>query len=109
MTHQSQRSHLRRTLTLATLSTAMGLAGCMTTTPVYDQHFGESVRIVRAMQTLNPETPNNADPGVRVDGRAATAAMDRYNGSYRAPQSDTNGYTVGVGAVNGGGLSNMGR
>lgn len=100
----------RRTVTVAAaLALVTGLAGCMSTSPVYEQHFGESVRIVRAMQTLNPEATNNADPGINVNGRAATAAMDRFNGLYQSPPSDGNGYTVGVGAVQGGGLGNMGR
>ncbi len=109
MTKHISLAQLRRTVTLGTaLAVVAGLAGCMSTTPVYEQHFGESVRIVRAMQTLNPEAPNNADPGVNVNGRAATAAMDRFNGLYRSAPADANGYTVGVGAVQGG-LSNMGR
>lgn len=94
--------------TLASLIVLASLSGCMSTTPVYDQHFGESVRIVRAMQTLNPDAPNNADPGVNVNGRSSTAAMDRFNSLYQSPQSDSNGYTVGVGAAQGG-LANMGR
>ncbi|AZG15231.1 hypothetical protein EHF44_02350 [Cupriavidus pauculus] len=88
---------------------AAGLTGCMSTSPVYDQHFGESVRIVRAMQTLNPDAPNNADPGINVNARASTAAMDRFNGLYQAPPSDGNAFRIGVGAAQGGGLSNMGR
>ncbi len=99
----------RRPLTLGALLIAVAsLAGCMSTTPVYDHHFGESVRIVRAMQTLNAEAPNNADPGVNINGRASTAAMDRFNGLYQSPPSDANAYTVGVGAAQGG-LGNMGR
>lgn len=83
------------------------LSGCMTSTPVYDQHFGEAVRTVTAMQILNPDASANTNPVNGIDGRAAAAAMDRYSTSYRSPQADTNGYTIGVGAVNG--LNGMGR
>jgi hypothetical protein len=71
----------------------------MTTTPVYDAHFGESVRIVRAMQTLNPDAPANYDPITHTDARAAVAAMDRYGKSYVSPPADTNAYTIGVGST----------
>ncbi|WP_420995517.1 hypothetical protein ACKI2N_005330 [Cupriavidus sp. 30B13] len=76
---------------------AAGLAGCMTTTPVYDAHFGDAVRIVRAMQTLNPDASLNTDPVTGVDARSATYAMDRYNTSFRNPPTDTNAYAIGVG------------
>ncbi|CBJ52063.1 hypothetical protein [Ralstonia solanacearum] len=83
------------------------LAGCMTTTPYYDTHFGDAVRTVRVMQTLNPNASMNTDPVLGVDGRAATAAMDRYNGQFRAPQSDASAFTVGVGTGNS--LDSMGK
>lgn len=108
MTHPSNLAHARRLVTVAAvLAAAIGLAGCGTTTPVYDQHFGLAVRTVRAMQTLNPDAASTENPGINVNGRAATAAMDRYNDSYRTPQSDSNAYTVGLGAASS--LNNMGR
>jgi hypothetical protein len=87
---------------------AAALAGCMTSTPIYDTRFGEAVRTARVMQTLNPVASLNNDPVDGIDGRAATAAMDRYNTSFRTPQSDPNGYTVGIGA-SGGSLATMGQ
>ncbi len=91
----------------AILAALAGLTGCMTSTPVYDQHFGEAVRTVRAMQTLNPDASSNTNPVSGIEARAATAAMDRYNTLYRNPSSDSNGFTVGVGSVSG--LNSMGR
>ncbi len=79
---------------------AIALAGCMTSTPVYDKHFGEAVRTGQAMQTLNPDAAKNTDTVAGVDGRAATAAMDRYSGQFRNPQADTSAFTVGVGTGN---------
>ncbi|CAJ0808951.1 MULTISPECIES: hypothetical protein [Ralstonia] len=78
--------------------TALTQAGCMTSTPVYDQHFGEAVRTLRAMQTLNPDAGSNTDPVMGVDGRAATAAMDRYNTQFTKPQADVSAFAVGVGS-----------
>lgn len=85
------------------------LAGCMTSAPVYDTRFGDAVRTVRAMQTLNPQASLNPDPVTGVDGRAATAAMDRYDTSYRTPQADPNAYAVGIGNSSGSSLGSMGR
>jgi hypothetical protein len=89
------------TLTRVTLACGLGLSltACMTTTPVYDAHFGESVRTVRAMQTLNPDAPANYDPITHTDAGAAVAAMDRYSKSYVSPPADTNAYTIGIGAA----------
>lgn len=90
---------LARLATAAMAATAAaGLTGCMTTTPVYDAHFGEAVRIVRAMQTLNPNASMNTDPVTGVDGRSATFALDRYNASFRNPPTDANAYAIGVGS-----------
>lgn len=88
----------RLAVTAAAACAAAGVAGCMTTTPVYDAHFGDAVRTVRAMQTLNPDASANADPVTGVDARSATFALDRYNSSYRNPPSDGNAYAVGVGS-----------
>lgn len=74
------------------------LAGCMTSTPIYDKHFGEAVRSVQAMQTLNPNASANTDPVTGVDGRAATAALDRYNAQFVKPSADVSAFTVGVGS-----------
>lgn len=84
------------------------LGGCMSSTPVYDQQFGDAVRTVRAMQILNPDASANMNPVNGIDARAASSAMDRYNSSYRTPQSDANAFTVGVGTATSG-LNGMGR
>lgn len=75
-----------------------GLTGCMSTSPVWDAHFGESVRTVRMMQTLNPNASyTNTDPVTGVDGRAATFAMDRYGQSFSNPPTDGNTFVIGIG------------
>ena len=59
---------VRVRLAVAVLA-AIALAGCMTSTPVYDKHFGEAVRTVQAMQTLNPDAAKNTDTVAGVDGQ----------------------------------------
>jgi len=90
------------TTTLLCRATALllcaGLSGCMSTSPVWDAHFGDSVRTVRMMQTLNPNASyTNTDPVTGVDGRAATAAMDRYGQSFTNPPTDGNTFVIGIG------------
>lgn len=92
------RNLLATSTRLAAVALVAGLAGCMTTTPVYDTRFGDAVRTVRAMQTLNPDASMNTDPVTGVDARSATYAMDRYNTSFRNPPVDSNAYAVGVGS-----------
>lgn len=83
----------------ATALLCTGLAGCLNTSPIWDANFGESVRTLRAMQTLNPNaTYTNTDPVTGVDGRAATFAMDRYGQSFRNPPTDNNTFVIGVGS-----------
>jgi hypothetical protein len=86
---------------------ACALAGCMASTPVYDAHFGEAVRTVRAMQILDPNASMNTAPVKGIDGRAATAAMDRYNMQFSKPSADASAFTVGVGT--GSSLDSMGK
>lgn len=82
-------------LTLATACSA-ALNGCMTSTPVWDRTFGDSVKTITAMQVLNPAASANADPVVGVDGTAATAAQQNYGKSFMAPPPPTSVFTIGV-------------
>ena len=67
------------------------VAGCANTTPEL---------------TLNPEASQNSDPVVGMNGKAADAAIDRYNSSYESPPVTNNVFTIGVGS--GGGSSGGG-
>lgn len=64
----------------------LGLAGCTTTTPQYDEHFGEAVRAAIAQQTINPDASRNTDPVLGLDGKAAGSAMDNYDKSFAKPE-----------------------
>lgn len=82
----------RRTLIAATLA---ALAGCASTTPNLDAHFGEAVRTARAQQTINPDGPRNPDPVAGLDARAAKSAMDNYHQSFKAPPPTFNVINIG--------------
>lgn len=75
----------RRAGVLAITGAVSLLAGCASTTPVADSHFGEAVRAARAAQTLNPQASANRDPVKGIDGQAGAAAMERYQESFKSP------------------------
>jgi hypothetical protein len=76
-------------------------AGC-STTPNYDQHFGEAVRQARTEMTLNPDAGKTADPVLGVDGMAAHQAITRYENSFKEPPPVIGVINIG-GAIGGNG------
>ncbi len=92
---------LRRAAALAMATTLLG--GCMTTTPIWDAHFGEAVRAIKQAQIIDPQAGerNPFVPG--VDGKAAVSAMTTYNKSFRAPAPTVNQFVIGVGGGGNGG------
>jgi len=79
------------------------LGGCAaSTTPRYDEAFGESVRQARALQTLNPSAGANPDPVTGIDGQAGRASIDRYHESFRAPPRTFEVLDIGGGNIGGG-------
>ena len=78
-------------------SASLSLGGCLTSTPYWDAHFGESVSQIRSMQTLNPDASANTDPVAGVDGTAAVAAQTNYGKSFTTPPPPVNVFAIGVG------------
>lgn len=74
---------------------ALTLAGCASTTPNLDAHFGQSVLAARAQQTLNPAASLNTDPVSGLDGSAAREAMGRYHDSFKTPPPSFNVINIG--------------
>jgi hypothetical protein len=74
-----------RILTLGAAALAAALAGCAPVSPHWDSSFGNSVRASVAAQVADPAAARNANPVSGIDGRAAQAAQQRYESSYRAP------------------------
>jgi type IV pilus biogenesis protein CpaD/CtpE len=71
----------------AALVALLWLAGCAST-PRADASFGDAVRAAVASQVANPEAVRNTSPVSGVDGRAARAAQERYEHSYKQPQQE---------------------
>jgi hypothetical protein len=70
----------------ALLSAAL-LSACASTTPHWDARFGDSVRALNAQQVARPQASANADPVAGLDGRAARAAVERYERSLPEPKA----------------------
>lgn len=55
----------------------LALAGC-STTPQWDQRFGDSVRQALADQLIDPEASSRKAPAETLDGRAVAGALRGY-------------------------------
>ena len=98
------------TLRLALIAAGCALLnGCLNSTPVWDRTFGDSVKAVTAMQTLNPNASANTDSVAGVDGTAATAAQQNYGKSFMAPPPPANMFTIGVGGGSNSGSGGSGN
>jgi len=77
------------------------LCGCAaTTTPETDARLGESMTMLRAQQTLNPDASLNTNPVAGLDGKAAKGALDNYRDSFRKPPVEGATF-LGIGGVGG--------
>ncbi len=80
------------------------LTACMTTTPVWDKHFGEAVTSVKQAQVINPDAPAGLPAVTGYDGKAAVAAMSNYDRSMtRSPAGGSGAGSSGYGSGFGGG------
>jgi hypothetical protein len=90
-----------RAALMLTLGAALG--GCMTSTPVWDAHFGEAARTTSRMQIIDPQAGEHTPSTPGVAGKAAVAAQDAYDKSFQAPVTTLNPFVIGIGSGNGGG------
>ena len=69
----------------------LALGGCAATaSPDWDARFGDSVRILKAQQLIEPDAPTrNAQAIPPTDGRTVHEAMIRHVESYRSPPPTT--------------------
>ncbi len=76
---------------------SLGASGCATTTPALDRHFGQSVNMINAQQTMNPSAALNTNPVSGLDGKAAKSGYDAYQKSFAKPEPQTSAFTIGIG------------
>ncbi|OXI93200.1 MULTISPECIES: hypothetical protein [Burkholderia] len=78
-------------------SLAFALAGCMSSTPVWDTRFGQSVRAVTQAQIIDPHAVEHAAATTVVSGSAAASALDNYDKSFKQVDPPANAFVIGVG------------
>ncbi len=71
-----------RYIATSLVAAATAIAGCASSTPNYDQRFGDAVRQSRQSMAINP-TP--APQPAAMDGKAAKEAIGRYQDSFKTP------------------------
>ena len=81
---------------LGAASAAVLLGACASNTPYLDSQFGLATRMAQAQQTISPQGVGG-NPGVGVDGKAAKSGYDQYQKTYRAPEPQTQAFTIGLG------------
>ncbi|SIT50177.1 conserved exported hypothetical protein [Paraburkholderia piptadeniae] len=80
------------------LPACLALNGCMTSTPIWDAHFGQALKAVKQAQIIDPHAGEHAPATQSIDGVAATAAMDNYDRNFRKPPQTANPYVIGIGS-----------
>ena len=94
---------VRRALVIAAAPACAALGGCMSSSPIWDAHFGEAVRTVTQAQVIDAGAGarNPSAPG--IDGKAANSAMGQYQKSFEAPPKTFTPLVLGVGTGGEGG------
>ncbi|MGF6964929.1 hypothetical protein OKW43_001934 [Paraburkholderia sp. WC7.3g] len=87
---------LRRAALIAPACAA--LSGCLSSTPVWDSHFGQAVRTVTQAQIIDPDAATHNPSVDGLDGKAAVAAMSNYNKSIQQAPQNSNAFVIGVGS-----------
>lgn len=77
---------------------ALLAAGCAQRAPRLESQMGQSLSMLKAQQTINPEASNNTDPVAGMDAKSAQAARDRYEQSFKTPVAPPprNAFTIGI-------------
>ncbi|MGN6082316.1 hypothetical protein [Trinickia sp.] len=93
----------RRALLIVAAPACAALGGCMTSTPIWDAHFGEAVRTVTQAQVIDPDAGTHHPSTAGIDGKAADSAMGQYQKSFETPPPTFTPLMIGVGTGGGGG------
>ena len=81
------------------------LAACSTTTPDYDNKFGDALREAKLNMTIHPDAGKSPDQVTGMDGKAATESIGRYQDSFKSPPPAVNVTNIGGGLATGAGGS----
>jgi hypothetical protein len=90
----------RRAALMVPVCAALG--GCMTSSPIWEAHFGEAVKADRQAQIIDPLAGEHAPSKPGIDGKSAAAAMALYDKSYVQPPTSASPFAIGVSNGSGG-------
>jgi hypothetical protein len=85
------------------VSVCATLSGCMSSTPIWDAHFGQALKAVTQAQIIDPHALEHAKSAPGMDGKSAASAMDSYDKSFQQPAPSPNAFVIGIGSGSGGG------
>jgi hypothetical protein len=101
------RAPISRSAAAVVLALSFLLGACSnsvlpSSTPRLDSAFGESVRQVRAAQTIDPEAGRKSPPVAGIDGEAGRSVMQAYQKSFVEPPRTFNILGIGGASVGAG-------
>lgn len=76
---------------------AAALTGCMSSTPVWDSRFSESVRTVMQAQIIDPHAADHTQSAPGMPGATAASALDNYEKSFKQVEPKANAFVIGIG------------
>ncbi len=82
---------------IAALSVCSGCQGMKRET-MLDRNWGQSFESAKSNQILNPESGQNLDPVVGLDGHAAESALGTYRKGFEANGSEK-AYNINLGSI----------
>jgi hypothetical protein len=90
---------MNRTFKRAALLGAIAFlsTGCVHRAPFMESQMGQSLNLIKAQQTLNPEAGRNTNPVAGIDAKAAKSGYDQYQKSFSTPEPPSNAFTIGIG------------
>lgn len=85
------------TILAVAITVVVAFGGCAPTKVEMD--YGTSHKLAKYNQILNPEAEKNLKPVEGMDGKAANAAVEKYQKSFEKP-SPSQAFTFSIGSGN---------
>lgn len=88
-------------LPVAAILVALTCAGCRavpTTTPQWDDRFGDATRTAFAQQVRDPDAARRHSTVDGLDGASAAAVQQRYRQSFAEKPDPMPAFTIGLGS-----------
>jgi hypothetical protein len=85
------------------------LGGCMSSSPIWDAHFGEAERAATQAQIIDPLAAEHTASPDGIDGKSAASAMTQYDKSFSQPSTNANPFVIGVSSGSSGSGSGSGQ